>query len=117
MYLSRGARVPARWQELVAGDSTTVINSLGSSGEQICDHLSPNHIPVALHNRVSAAKLHGFIGIQRGVDAAVHYVGAAFAGDFPQFHAAQRITRVDADSDDIAGLECSPAEMAPESRR
>ena len=76
------SQVPARRQELVAGDSATVIDSLSGSGEQIRDHFPPDHIPVALHDGVGAAKFHGFIGIQGGVDAAIHHVSAAFASDF-----------------------------------
>ena len=38
------------------------------------------------------------------MNAAVDHVGAALAGDFAQFHAAQSVAGVDADSDDIPGL-------------
>ena len=45
------------------------------------------------------------VRIQRGVNAAEHDPGAAFARDAADLVAAQRVAGVDADADDVAGLD------------
>ena len=46
-----------------------------------------------------------FLGKQRGVNAAVDDPGAALARQLPDFVAAARIARVNADADDVAWLD------------
>ncbi len=53
---------------------------------------------------MSAAQFVGFVGVEGGVNASKHHVGAALAGQFPDFVAAERVGGVDADADNIAGL-------------
>jgi hypothetical protein len=53
---------------------------------------------------VRAAQFMGFGGIESGVNAAKHNVGAAFAGHFPNFITAKRVGGVDANTDDVPGL-------------
>ena len=46
----------------------------------------------------------GFVGIKGGVDSSEHHIGAAGACHGPNFVSAESIRGVDADTDDIAGL-------------
>jgi hypothetical protein len=63
---------------------------------------------------MSASQFVGLIGVEGGVDASKHHVGAALAGQFPDFVAAERVGGVDADADNIAGLNL--IQQAPGSR-
>jgi len=64
----------------------------------------PDHVSIALDHRMSAAQFMGLVGIEGGVNASKHDVGAAFAGQLPDLVAAERVGGVDADADNIAGL-------------
>ena len=66
---------------------------------------APGDIAVAFDYSVSVAALKGFFGVEGGVDAAVDDPGSALAGDAADFVAAQGVAGVDADADNVAGLD------------
>ena len=59
----------------------------------------------------------GLVGIQRGVDAAEHDARAARAHALPDLVAAKRVAGVNADADDVAGLNARPYRTLPGFRR
>ena len=79
--------------------------SAGAAGEAIGDDLAPGDVAVAFDDGVGVAALEGFFGKEGGVDAAVDDPGAAVAGDATDFVAAEGVAGVDADADDVAGLD------------
>ena len=100
------SEIPARGQELLSRNPPAVINLSGPlrRRHQIGDHLRPNDISVAFDHDVGAAQLEGLFRIQGRVDAAIHDPGSAFTRHASDFHAAQSIAGMDADANDIAGL-------------
>ena len=76
----------------------------GCAGEHAVDDDRPDAVAVALDDRVRAAELERFFGIQRGVDAAVNDLRAALARQPSDLVAAQGVAGVDADADDVARL-------------
>ena len=98
-------QVPTRRDELIAGDSAAVVDLLSCPRKQIGNHFSPDYIAIALDDDVGAPKLHRFIGIKSGVNTAIHNKSTAFAGHFSQFHTAQRIAGVNADTNHISGFD------------
>jgi hypothetical protein len=54
---------------------------------------------------VGLAAFEGFFGEEGGVDAALDDPGSAFSGDAADFVAAEGVAGVDADADDVAGLD------------
>jgi hypothetical protein len=74
-----------------------------SRGFAVGNHHGPHAIAVALDHGMGAAVFEGLIGEQAGVNAAVHDVGTALARRAPDFVATQRVERVDADPDHVAG--------------
>ena len=53
---------------------------------------------------MSATQFVGLIGVEGGMNSSKDHVGAAFAGQFADLVAAKSIRGVDADADNIAGL-------------
>jgi hypothetical protein len=62
-------------------------------------------------DRVAAAEPERFIGIERGVNAAIDDEGTPVAGDLADLVSAERIACVDADADDIAGRDARRVEL------
>ena len=97
-------QVPAGGQERVGFNAAAFVDRQRRSLGAIRQYPGPDHISIALDYRVSATQFVGFVGIEGGVNASEHHVGAALAGHFPDFVAAERVGGVDADADNIAGL-------------
>jgi hypothetical protein len=66
---------------------------------------APGDVAVSSDNGVSLAAFEGFFREEGGVDAAVDDPGSALAGDAAYFVAAEGVTGVHADADDVAGLD------------
>jgi hypothetical protein len=77
----------------------------GSAGENVGDCLAPGDVSVAFDYGVGVASFEGFFGKEGGVDAAVDDPGSAFAGDATDFVAAEGVAGVNADADDVVGLD------------
>src|SRR5256885_12942075 len=56
---------------------------------------------------MGAAQLMGFVRVERCVDSSEHHIGTTIACYFPDLVAAQGICGVDANADNIAGLNLS----------
>jgi hypothetical protein len=67
--------------------------------------LAPGDVAVAFDYGVSVAAFEGFFGEEGGVDAAVDDPGSAFAGDAAYLVAAEGVAGVNADADDVVGLD------------
>ena len=104
-HIFRGIhQVPARGEKFAALDAAAFVDPLGLAGEAIGDDLGPGQIAVAFDDGVGFAALEGFVGKERGVNSAIDDPGAAGAGHAADGVAAQGIAGVDADADDVAGL-------------
>ncbi len=100
-----GHEVPAAGEELAAADAAAVVDVLERAiGEDVGDGLAPGDVSVALDDGVCCAELEGLFGEEGGVDAAVDDPCAALAGHAPDLVAAQGVAGVDADADDVAGM-------------
>ena len=106
-------QVPARGQERVGFNAAAFVDRQRRSVGAIRQCPGPDHISIALDYRMSASQFVGLIGVEGGVNSSEHHVGAAFAGQFPDFVAAERVGGVDADADNIAGLNLIQALPAP----
>ena len=71
----------------------------------VAQHLAPDDVAVALDDRVRPAELVRLVRIERGVNAAVDDGRAAALGRVADLVAAQRVAGVNADADDVAGLD------------
>ncbi len=107
----RRHQVPARGQELVTLDSTSVIDGLQLPALPVCQHLSPDGVAVTLRHCVRAADLERLVRVQRGVYPAEDDRRSGPAGCHPDLVAAQRVSGVDSDPDDIALLEGSGIDL------
>lgn len=99
-------QVPARGEEFAAADPAAVINLLPQSARQaVGNDLSPGDVAISFDDRMRLTAIEGFLGEERGVDATVDDPGSAFARDVANFIAAQGIAGMDADTDNVAGLD------------
>ena len=78
---------------------------LRRAARAVADDLAPDGVAVALDDGGGAAELVGFLGIERGVDAAEDHRGAGRLGGAADLVAAQRVAGVDADADDVTRLD------------
>ena len=69
--------------------------------------MRPHQIAVAVDDRVRAAVRSGFVRVQRRVNAAVDDERAARPRGISDFVTAMRVARVNADADDVAGVDVS----------
>ena len=69
------------------------------------EHQRPDHVAVAADHAVGAASFIRLVGIQRRVNAAEDHRRAARAHGRANLIAAQRISRVDPNPDDVAGVD------------
>jgi hypothetical protein len=102
--LIAGHEVPARGKKLGAADAASVVDFLGSAGEAVNDGLAPRDIAVPFDDGMGVALLEGFFRKEGGVDSTVDDPGSAFAGDASDFVAAEGIAGMDADADDVSGM-------------
>src|ERR1700679_3548366 len=70
-------QIPAGRNKLLRIDFAALVNLLRSALDAGLQHLSPDHIAIALYNRVRMTTLQCFLWVERGVDAAVDPPGAA----------------------------------------
>ena len=96
-------KVPSGRAKGGAADPSPFVDTLQSTGGAILEHLAPDDVAVAPHNTVGGTVLVRFVGEQRRVNATEHHVGAALAREPSQRISAERIARMNADPDDIAG--------------
>ena len=72
--------------------------------DAVVEHLAPDEVAVALDDRVRAAELVRLLREERRVDAAVTRPSRPRSrAELADLVAAQRVARVDADADDVAG--------------
>ena len=105
MYRSLGSRSHRAGANDAAVDTAAVVERLRSAGVAVVEHRRPDQIAVALDDGVRAPCSTHFIRKERRVNAAVDDVGASGPRQPSDFVAAQRVDRVNADSDDVAGLD------------
>ncbi|WP_433984761.1 hypothetical protein RBB78_09865 [Tunturiibacter empetritectus] len=104
--LVAGHEIPAGGEEVGAADAAAFVDLFGlSAGEDVGDGFAPGYVAVAFDYGVGFAALECFFGEEGGVDAAVDDPGSAFAGDAADLVAAEGVAGVDADADDVAGLD------------
>ena len=101
-----GHEVPAGGEEVGTADASAFVDLFRfRAGEDVGDGFAPGDVAVAFDHGVSVASFEGFFGKERGVDAAVDDPGTALAGDATDLVAAEGVAGVNADADDVAGLD------------
>ena len=73
--------------------------------QAVCDDAGPDQIAVAAYDRMRRAVLGDFIRKQGGVDAAEYHPGASLSQRPPDLITAQGVARVNADADDVSGVD------------
>ncbi len=101
---ARVHQVPARGEEFAAFDAAAFVDFFGLAGETIGDNLAPGKIAVAFDDGVGFAAFESLFRKQRGVNSAIDHPGAAAASHAADRVSAQGIAGVDADANDVAGL-------------
>jgi hypothetical protein len=86
-------------------DATAFVDGLRLALRTVFDGTAPDDVSIAFYYCVSATEFVGFVGIERGVNSAEDDISAAFAGFFADLVSAKRVGGVDADADDVAGLD------------
>ena len=99
-----GHQIPARGHELVGVDAAGLVDRLQGAARRVVEHDRPGHVAVALHHRVRAAKALRFLGVERGVNAAVDHDRAARPGLGPDLVATQGVAGVNAQADHVSGF-------------
>jgi hypothetical protein len=72
-----------------------------------CSPTIPDDISIPLYDRMCAAKLLCFVGVEGCVNSSEHHIRAPSACNCPKLVAAESIGCVDADADNIASLNAS----------
>ena len=67
-------------------------------------HLGPDDVAIALNHAVRVATLQRFLGVKRGVNAAIDHPGAALSRQTTDFIATQGVSGMNPDADKISGL-------------
>ena len=98
-------QIPARRQEIRGLHTAAQVIGLGSALAAIRQRGRPDNVTVSIHYRMRAPKTMGFFRVQRGVNSAEDYIGAALPRHFANLISAQGIPRMDTDADDIATLD------------
>ena len=94
-------QVPARLAERGPGLPPAGVDALGRARDAVLDDLRPDAVAIARHYGMRAAAFQGLLRIQRCVDAAEHHVRSPFTRRSTDLVAAQRIARVNSDSDNV----------------
>ena len=98
-------QIPARLEHRAALDATAFVDrAAGFRRVHALIDERPDAIAVTLDDRVRPAELQRLIRIKRRVDAAVDNLRAALARQAADLVAAQGVAAVDADADNVAGL-------------
>jgi len=103
--LFRIHQVPARGQEVAAGNLAAFIDSLRLAGQAIDYRLAPGNVAVSGHHRMSLTQVQSLFRKQGGVNSAVDHPRPTAARHPAHFVAAQGVARMNADADDIARLD------------
>src|SRR5581483_7803708 len=98
-------QIPARRHELLARQTTTVVHRLRLARETVRDDLRPDDVAVAPHHGMRRALDSRFVWKQRRVNPAVDDVRAARPDLAADFVPAKRVAGVDADADDVPGID------------
>ena len=97
--------IPTGGEEVCAADAAAFVDFLGrSAGHAVGDDFAPGDVAVAFDYGVGVALFKSFFGEEGGVNAAIDDPSSTFAGDAADFVAAESVAGVDADADDVAGL-------------
>src|SRR5262249_47159064 len=102
--------VPARGHELLARDSTALVDRSWLAGATVGDHLLPDQVAVAAYDGVGSSLSCRFVGKERRVNAAEHHPCAARAHLASDLIPAERVAGVDANADDVAFANCLECE-------
>jgi hypothetical protein len=103
--LVAGHEIPAGGKELGAFDAAAFVDFVGVAGEAVGDDLAPGEVAVAFDYGVGLTLVHGFFREEGSVDTAVDDPATALAGHAAYFVAAKGVAGVDADADDVTGLD------------
>ena len=98
-------QVPTGGLEPARVDLPGVVDALRPAPGAVFDDRAPGEVAVALDHRVGAPAFVRLVRIERRVDAAVHDPRPALARPLAEGVADQRVAGVDADADDVAGLD------------
>ena len=104
-------QIPSGWLEVPRFHSSAVIDPLRSAGHAVMNYFVPDDVAIALHHRVRAAVLKRLLRIERGMDSPEHNPGAALACRAADFVSSQCVAGVNADTDDVAGLNTLQVEV------
>ena len=105
MYLSAGNKSQRAGWNVAPSDPPAVVARLQATVRAIGKNRGPHDVAVAFDDGVRAAELVRFVRIEGRMDAAKNDGRAAFARLAADFIPAQRVERVDADADDVAGCD------------
>ena len=97
-------QVPAGGEEFAAFNAAAFVDFFGRAGDASGDDFGPGKIAVAFDDGVGLAALERFFRKQRGVNAAIDDPCAAGASHAADRVSAQGVAGVDADADDVAGM-------------
>jgi hypothetical protein len=95
-------QIPARLQEPRRVNFPAFVDFAHFSVDAAFDRLAPCDVSVAFDHGVAAAEVKRLVGIQRGVNPAIHDLGPLLSRKLADLVPSQGIACVDADSDDIA---------------
>ena len=102
--LVRRDQIPPGGQERSGVNLAAFVDQLRSAGDAVTNRVPPRHVAIAFDDGVRAAERMRLLRVQRRVDPAEDDPGPALARDPADFVAAQRVACVNADPDDVAGL-------------
>jgi hypothetical protein len=104
-------QIPPPRQEAVGFDAAAGVLGTRRSGGAVAQDLGPDSVAVAGDDRMGAAELVRLVGIERRVNAAEHHRRSGGPRRGANLVAAQGITGMDADSDDVAGTDLGRVEQ------
>src|SRR5918995_1951092 len=102
---TRRQKVPARAQEVLGVDFSAFVNLIDLAVEAALDRLAPRDIAVSLDDGMAAAEIPCLFGIERRVNAPIHDHRTAFPRNAANFVPTQGVACVDADADDVTGVD------------
>ena len=97
-------QLPARGDESIGIDPSRLIDGLQSTACRIAEHEWPGNVAVAFDDSVGSPETERLVRIERGVNAAKGHGGPASPRQLAKLVSAKGVAGVNADPDDIAGL-------------